>query len=62
MLFRSDWRKWIEAVKVEIQGWLDNDAVEIVMFKDVPTSAKDVPTSSAMVDTDMKDVPKSEIL
>ncbi len=30
-------------MKAEIQGWLDNDAVEIVMFKDVPTSAKVIP-------------------
>ena len=43
VLVRSDWRKWIEAVKSEIQGWLDNDAVEIVMFKDVPISAKVIP-------------------
>ncbi len=43
MLVRSDWRKWIEAVKTEIQDWLDNDAVEIIMFKDVPISAKVIP-------------------
>ncbi len=43
VLVRSDWRKWIEAVKAEIQGWLDNNAVEIVMFKDVPTSVKVIP-------------------
>jgi hypothetical protein len=38
VLVRSDLRKWIEAVKAEIQSWSDNDAVEIGMFKDVPTS------------------------
>jgi hypothetical protein len=43
ILVRSDWRKWVEAVKAEIQGWHDNDAVEIVMFKDVPASARVVP-------------------
>ena len=43
ILVRSDWRKWVEAVKSEIQGWHDNDAVEIVMFKDVPASARVVP-------------------
>ncbi len=35
ILVRSDWKKWVESVKAEIQGWHDNDAVEIVMFKNV---------------------------
>jgi hypothetical protein len=43
VLVRFDWRKWIEAVKAEIQGWLDNDAVEIVRFKDGPASPKVIP-------------------
>lgn len=43
VLIRFDWRKWIEAVKAEIQGWLDNDAVEIVRFKDEPASPKVIP-------------------
>jgi hypothetical protein len=33
VLVRFEWRKMIETVKAEIQGWLDSDAVEIVMFK-----------------------------
>jgi hypothetical protein len=56
VLVRFEWRKMIEAVKAEIQGWLDSDAVEIVMFKDVPASAKVIPLenyipSNVMVDT-----------
>ena len=43
VLVRFSWRKWIEAVRAEIQSWLDKDAVEIVIFKDVPISAKVIP-------------------
>ena len=43
VLVRSDWRKWVEAVKKEIAGWDDNNAVELVNVEDVPASAKIVP-------------------
>jgi hypothetical protein len=45
VVVRSDWRKWVEAVKKEIAGWDDNDnnAVELVNIEDVPASAKIVP-------------------
>ena len=43
VLVRSDWRKWVEAVKKEIAGWDDNNAVELVNIEDVPASAKIVP-------------------
>ena len=35
VLVRSDWRKWVEAVKKEIEGWDDNRAVELVNIEDV---------------------------
>jgi hypothetical protein len=40
VLVRSDWRKWVEAVKKEIEGWEDNRAVELVNIEDVPASAR----------------------
>ncbi len=40
VLVRSNWRKWVEAVKKEIEGWDDNRAVELVNIEDVPASAK----------------------
>ena len=43
VLIRSDWRKWVEAVKKEIAGWDDNRAVELVNIEDVPASAKIIP-------------------
>ncbi len=43
VLVRSDWRKWVEAVKKEIAGWDDNRAVELVNIEDVPASAKIIP-------------------
>jgi len=43
VLVRSDWRKWVEAVKKEIAGWDDNRAVILVNIEDVPASAKIIP-------------------
>jgi hypothetical protein len=43
VLVRSDWRKWVEAVKKEIEGWDDNRAVILVNIEDVPASAKIIP-------------------
>ena len=43
VLVRSDWRKWVEAVKKEIEGWDDNRAVELVNIEDVPATAKIIP-------------------
>ena len=43
VLVRADWRKWVEAVKKEIAGWDDNNAVELVNIEDVPASAKIIP-------------------
>ncbi len=42
-LVRSDWRRWVEAVKKEIDNWDDNNAVTIVSIKDVPHTAKIIP-------------------
>ena len=42
-LVRADWRKWVEAVKKEVDGWNDMDAVEIVAFADVPANARILP-------------------
>ena len=42
-LVRKDWRKWVEAVKKEIAGWDDNNAVSVVNISEVPHSAKIVP-------------------
>ncbi len=43
VLVRADWRKWVEAVKKEIAGWDDNNAVEFVNIEDVPANAKIIP-------------------
>ena len=43
VLVRTDWRKWVEAVKKELEGWIINDAVTVVDIADVPKSAKIVP-------------------
>ena len=42
-LVRKDWREWAEAVKRELQGWIDNDAVTVVNIKDIPHDAKIIP-------------------
>ena len=36
-------RLWTEAVKKELQGWIDNNAVKVVRIEDVPATAKVVP-------------------
>jgi hypothetical protein len=43
LLVKADWRKWVEAVKHELEGWNDNNAVTVVDFNDVPLSARIVP-------------------
>ncbi len=43
VLVRADWRKWVEAVKKEIAGRDDNNAVELVNIEDVPVTAKIIP-------------------
>jgi hypothetical protein len=43
LLVKSDWRRWVEAVKKELTGWDTNDAVTVVDIKDVPAGAKVVP-------------------
>ena len=43
VLVREDWRKWVEAVKKELEAWDDNNAVIIVSIEDVPATAKIVP-------------------
>ena len=43
LLVKSDWRRWVEAVKKELTGWDANDAVTVVDIKDVPAGAKVVP-------------------
>ena len=43
LLVKKDWRKWVEAVKKELSGWEDNQAVKVVDIKDVPANAKIVP-------------------
>jgi hypothetical protein len=42
-LVRSDWRKWVEAIKKELAGWDENNAVTLVDIADVPHTAKIVP-------------------
>jgi hypothetical protein len=42
-LVREDWRKWVEAVKRELEAWDDNNAVEEVDILSVPVTAKIVP-------------------
>ena len=43
VLVRADWRKWVEAVKKELTGWDNNNAVTVVPISEVPRSAKVVP-------------------
>ena len=43
VLVKKDWRKWTEAVKKELQGWIDNEAVKVVPIEEVPANAKVVP-------------------
>ena len=43
VLVREDWRKWVEAVKKELEAWEDNNAVEIVDISEVPPNAKIIP-------------------
>ena len=42
-LVRSDWRRWVEAVKKEIEAWNDNNAVTCVSITEVPHTAKIIP-------------------
>ncbi len=43
VLVGADWRKWVKAVKKEIAGWDDNNAVELVNIEDVPATANIIP-------------------
>ncbi len=43
VLVRSDWRRWVEAVKKETDAQNDNNAVTIVPIAEVPHTAKIVP-------------------
>ena len=43
VLVKPNWRKWVEAVKKELTGWDENDAVTVVNCSDVPKTAKVVP-------------------
>jgi hypothetical protein len=43
VLVREDWRKWVEAVKKELEAWDDNNAVETVDISTVPATARIVP-------------------
>ena len=43
VLVRDDWRKWVEAIKKELEAWDDNNAVEEVDIQLVPVTAKIVP-------------------
>jgi hypothetical protein len=43
VLVRSDWRRWVEAVKKEMDAWNDNNAVTVVPIVEVPHSARIVP-------------------
>ena len=42
-LVKTNWRRWVEAVKKELTGWDANNAVSVVDIKDVPKNAKVVP-------------------
>jgi hypothetical protein len=42
-LARSDWREWVEAMKKELAGWDENNAVTLVDISEVPHAAKIVP-------------------
>ena len=37
------WRKWVEAVEKELEGWDFNNAVSVVNISEVPKNAKVVP-------------------
>ena len=43
LLVKSDWRRWVAAVKKEIAGWTDNNAVTVIDINEVPATAKIVP-------------------
>ena len=43
VLVKSNWRKWVQAVKDELEGWDNNNAVTVVPMMDVPAGAKVVP-------------------
>ena len=43
LLVKSNWRKWVEAVKKELEGWDVNNTVTVVSINDVPRNAKVVP-------------------
>ena len=43
LLIKTNWRKWVEAAKKELEGWESNGAVTVVSIKDVPANAKVVP-------------------
>ena len=43
LLVKQDWRKWVEAIKKEVDGWHDNNAISVVNIEDVPHDAKVVP-------------------
>ena len=43
LLVLTEWRKWVSAVKAELEGWDANNAVTMVDINDVPASAKIVP-------------------
>ena len=43
LLVKSNWRKWVQAVKDELEGWDNNNAVTVVPISDVPPGAKVVP-------------------
>ena len=42
-LVKTNWRRWVEAVKKELTRWDANNAVSVVDIKDVPKNAKVVP-------------------
>ena len=43
LLVKDDWREWVAAVKKELEGWNDNNAVTLTDAADVPPNAKVVP-------------------
>ena len=43
VLVRSDWRKWVEAIKKELTGWENNQAVSVIDISEVPANARIVP-------------------
>ena len=42
-LVRHDWRKWVEAVRKEMQGWEENEAYKEVSIREVPPDAALIP-------------------